>query len=86
MGETNSAVVRRTWALREVHSHCLAGKKDPAHASYGPDFTYEEFMITPGTMSAFMSSVSMGIGLTAMAFTPVSDQSMKTYCYLIHRL
>ncbi|KAH9823428.1 Saccharopine dehydrogenase-domain-containing protein [Melampsora americana] len=49
MAPHNGAMVRRTWGLLES-----TGENTPNRTRYGPHFTYEEYLITPGVITAFM--------------------------------
>ena len=72
-GSVNRALVQRTAGLRE-YAHKEArlrgrtGGDRGAGASYGPAFTYTEFTPTGNTSVAFMLSLAMGLGFTAMMF------------------
>lgn len=54
MEASNAPVVRQTWGILEE-----AAKKDPNHFSYGPEFKYREFQITPNRFWAGLMSVSI---------------------------
>lgn len=48
-GPFNSAIVRRSWGLKE--------EMDDEDIKYGPSFSYNERMVTPDPVSAFMLSI-----------------------------
>lgn len=58
-GPSNSAVVRRTWGILE------GADANTRVWAYGPHFRYEEFMQTPGVISAIVTSlvIYLGFGL-----------------------
>ncbi|EGG11870.1 uncharacterized protein MELLADRAFT_101624 [Melampsora larici-populina 98AG31] len=49
MAPHNGAIIRRTWGLLESAEEYV-----PNHTKYGPQFTYEEYLITPGIITAFL--------------------------------
>ncbi|KAI0316430.1 NAD-P-binding protein [Amylostereum chailletii] len=75
MASTNRGIVERTWglqqyALESTSPGAVAGR-DPLLA-YGRKFTYDEFMRTSGTISAFFLSLAVAFGGVSLAlFSPL---------------
>ncbi|KAI0821295.1 Saccharopine dehydrogenase-domain-containing protein [Irpex lacteus] len=70
MGAANRAIVQRTWGLNE-----RAAKENPSQETqlrtYGPEFTYDEFMVTRNKFSAIVLSLSVALGFAAMLIPPI---------------
>lgn len=64
----NSAVVRRTWGILSTLQTNEA--RDGTPSSYGPQFTYREYMITPDPVSAFFLSLVISFVSLLIAFPP----------------
>ncbi|EGG11847.1 uncharacterized protein MELLADRAFT_88929 [Melampsora larici-populina 98AG31] len=57
MAPHNCAIVRRSWGLLQSSD----GETVPDHARYGPQFTYYEYMITPGALAGFLLTLAFRI-------------------------
>ncbi|GAA5908218.1 saccharopine dehydrogenase family protein [Sporobolomyces salmoneus] len=65
MAPYNTAIVRRSWGIFE------SAAPSARPLNYGSDFNYEEYMTTPGPISAFFTSVVLYLGLGAILISPI---------------
>ncbi|KAF8190797.1 Saccharopine dehydrogenase-domain-containing protein [Pholiota molesta] len=72
MAQSNRAIVQRTFGLFELQKQ---EKKDKESAvlSYGPQFVYDEFMVTPGPVSAMLFTVALFVGFGMLLFKPIRN-------------
>ncbi|KIM40396.1 hypothetical protein M413DRAFT_446577 [Hebeloma cylindrosporum] len=66
MGAGNRALVQRTFGLLEMQNRGKADEK-----KYGPDFCYDEFQATSGTLSAWFLTTALIVGFTALLIKPL---------------
>ncbi|KAG0151987.1 hypothetical protein CROQUDRAFT_650567 [Cronartium quercuum f. sp. fusiforme G11] len=73
MAPHNGAIVRRSWGLLESSPEIV-----PQKARYGPKFTYDEYMITKGPVTAFLLTLTFRI-LGVVLLLPQLRQLVKRY-------
>ncbi|EGG11873.1 uncharacterized protein MELLADRAFT_101626 [Melampsora larici-populina 98AG31] len=71
MAPHNGAIVRYSWGLLESNNQII-----PQELKYGPEFTYDEFMITPTTILAFILTLTLKV-LIILLFIPQIRQLIK---------
>jgi hypothetical protein len=91
MSNINKVLLQRTWALHELEfrqfgrgtnisaSTSGATLEQSKSRSYGPQFKYEEFLMTRTKLQAIVLSVATAILAFSMVYIPlVSDQRAKS--------
>jgi hypothetical protein len=66
MAPVDRALLQRSWGLLEAEA-----AQDTSYHHYGPEFKYDEFMVTGGAVRAVLLTLAMAIGAGVMMVTPV---------------
>ncbi|KAF9562971.1 hypothetical protein CPC08DRAFT_662407 [Agrocybe pediades] len=77
MAPPNRAVVQRTFGLLEMEQKYAKDKLQARKSAYGPDFCYDEFMVTSSTLHAVTLVASIIIGFGMMMIKPVREIAKK---------
>jgi hypothetical protein len=81
MSPSNNAVVQRTWGLRELEARKSSTSPGGASSersqflSYGPEFKYDEFLITSNSLLAFLLGFATSIVMFCLGAPPVSPRT-----------
>ncbi|KAH9485646.1 Putative trans-acting enoyl reductase [Psilocybe cubensis] len=70
MAASNKAIVERSFGLLEIQN-LTAKNKDSQIARYGPQFSYHEFMVTSGAVSAIVLTATLLIGFGLLLVKPI---------------
>ncbi|CAL1711639.1 unnamed protein product [Somion occarium] len=68
MGPANRSIIQRTWGLHQYEASQKPGQKV---LTYGPQFKYDEFMITKSKTTGALMSIGLVFGMLSLMITPI---------------
>ncbi|KAH8103424.1 Saccharopine dehydrogenase-domain-containing protein [Cristinia sonorae] len=80
----NRAIVQRSWGLREydLRKSSVNPPEDKRKSAYGPDFKYDEFLVTATWTSGLLLSLGFAFTVAFMFLPPVRWIAKKFLSYL----
>ena len=73
----NRPIVQRSWGLFE-YQNIVSPSREADRIRYGADFQYEEFIVMPSRIQAFVFSVGYMLTMLTLLITPVSFLSLPS--------